>query len=125
MEIKIGVKAFLIIIILIAIGIVAWSVSGHFVKNENDLSNLDKFAKCLTEKGATLYASKYCGHCKRQKEMFGGSLRYINQVECSEKQELCQQMGIRGVPTWIINGKSYTGVQSLESLSSLTGCSLE
>ena len=88
-------------------------------------SSLDKFAKCLTEKGATLYASKYCGHCQNQKEMFGDSLNYINQVECTENQELCQQMGIQGVPTWIIDGKSYVGVQSLETLSSVTGCPLE
>lgn len=101
-----------------------WSVSGYFVKT-NDSSNLDNFAKCLTEKDAILYASKYCGHCNNQKEMFGESLKYINQVECSENQELCQQMGISGVPTWIIGEKSYVGVQSLETLSSLTGCPLQ
>jgi len=116
-------KIFLVILgIIIVITIIGWSVTGLFVKNDNDM---DKFAKCLTEKGATLYASSYCGHCKNQKEMFGDSLKYINQVECTEKQELCQQMGIQGVPTWIIDGKSYVGVQSLETLSSITGCSLE
>jgi len=102
-------------------------VSGYFVKDESDesdLSDLDKFAKCLTENGATIYVSKYCGHCEHQKEMFGESFEYVNSVECTENQELCQQMGIEGVPTWIINGKSYTGVQSFETLSSLTGCSL-
>ena len=127
MEIKIGGKALLIIIALIVIGIVAWSASGYFVKDEgngNNLSDLDKFAKCLTEKGATVYVSTYCGHCKNQKEMFGDSLRYINQVECTENQQLCQEKGIKGVPTWIINGLPYSGVQSFERLSELTGCSL-
>ncbi len=125
MKIKLAQKSLLIIGIVIAVAIIAWSVSGYSVKDENNLTDLDKFAKCLTENGATLYASKYCGHCKNQKEMFGDSLKYINQVECSENQQLCQQMGIRGVPTWIINGESYTGVQSFETLSSVTGCSLE
>ncbi len=125
MKIKLAQKSLLIIGIVIAVAIIAWSVSGYSVKDENNLTDLDKFAKCLTENGATLYASKYCGHCKNQKEMFGDSLKYINQVECSENQQLCQQMGIRGVPTWIINGESHTGVQSFETLSSVTGCSLE
>ncbi|MFQ6057202.1 MAG: thioredoxin domain-containing protein [Methanosarcinales archaeon] len=123
MEIRIG-KTLLIIIILIAIGIVAWSTSGYFVKDDNSLSDLDKFAKCLTEKGATVYVSQYCGHCKHQKEIFGESFKYVNSVECTENQELCQKNGIRGVPTWILNGASYPGVQQLETLSSLTGCSL-
>jgi len=116
-------KIFLVILgIIIVIAIIGWSVTGLFVKNDKDLDN---FAKCLTEKGATLYASEYCGHCKNQKEMFGDSLKYINQAECTENQELCQQMGITGVPTWIINGEHKVGVQSLETLSSLTGCSLK
>ena len=124
MEIKIGGKAFLVIIILIVIGIIAWSVSGYFVEDDNDLTDLDNFAKCLTDKGATVYVSAYCGHCKNQKEMFGDSLEYLNLVECTEKQELCQEKGITGVPTWIIDGSSYPGVQTFEKLGSLTGCSL-
>ena len=85
---------------------------------------LDEFAKCLTENGATIYVSKYCGHCEHQKEMFDDSLKYVNSVECTENQELCQQNGIRGVPSWIINGEKYEGVQSFERLSELTGCPL-
>ena len=124
MKIKFTKKYLVIIGIVVAIAIVGWSISGYFVKNENS-NNLDKFAKCLTDKGAILYASKYCVHCKNQKELFGDSLKYINQVECTENQELCENKGIQGVPTWIIDGKSYVGVQSLETLSSVTGCPLE
>jgi len=123
MEITMGKKTLSIIIALIVIGIVAWSVSGYFVE-DNDLSDLDKFAKCLTEKGATVYVSQYCGHCQHQKEMFGDSLKFVNSVECTENQQLCQEKGIRGVPSWIINGAKYEGVQSFERLSELTGCSL-
>ena len=123
MEIKIGGKMILVIIVLIVISIVAWSASGYFVEDDSDLSDLDKFAKCLTEKGATVYVSQYCGHCKNQKEMFGDSLKYVNSVECTENQQLCQEKGVSGVPTWIINGLPYAGVQSFERLSELTGCS--
>ena len=124
MEIKIGGKVLLIVVILIVIGIVGFSVSGHFVKNDNDLSDLDKFAKCLSEKGAVVYVSQYCGHCKNQKDMFGDSFKYVNSVECTENQDLCQENGISGVPTWIINGLPYAGEQSFERLSELTGCPL-
>ena len=124
MEITIGGKVLLVIVTLIAIGLVTWSVSGYFVMNDDNLSDLDKFAKCLTEKGATVYVSAYCGHCKNQKEMFGDSFKYINSVECTENQQLCQQNGITGVPTWIINGLPYAGVQQFERLSELTGCPL-
>jgi len=66
-------KIFLLIIgIVIVIAIIGWSISGLFVTPENH----DNFAKCLTEKGATLYASKYCGHCNDQKEMFGESINH-------------------------------------------------
>lgn len=124
MGIKIGEKMLLVIILLIAIGIVAWSISGYFVKSGNDSSDLDEFAKCLTEKGATMYGAEWCGHCKDQKGMFGSSFKHVNYVECPEKPDLCLQAGIEGYPTWIINGVSYTGVQSFERLSSVTGCSL-
>ena len=123
MKIKLTQKYLLILIIVVAIAIIGWSVSGYFVNNGN-VSNLDNFAKCLTENGATLYASQHCGACKSQKEMFGDSLKYIDHIECTENQQLCQENGIQFVPTWIINGASYTGVQSFEKLSSLTGCSL-
>ena len=33
----------------------------------------------------------------------------------------CQSAQIRDFPTWIIDGKRYTGVQSIERLSTLSG----
>lgn len=33
----------------------------------------DDFAKCLTEKGAKMYGTSWCGHCKNQKALFGDS----------------------------------------------------
>ena len=124
MEIKIGGKMLLVIIGLIVIGIVAWTASGYFVEDGSDSTGLDGFAKCLRDKGATMYGAEWCGHCKNQKEMFGESFKYVNYVECPENQQVCTENGITGYPTWIINGIPYTGAQSFEKLSSLTGCSL-
>lgn len=60
----------------------------------------DSFAKCLTEKGWTLYGAVWCSHCKDQKELFGESFRYIHYVECPDNTELCLDKGINGYPTW-------------------------
>jgi hypothetical protein len=43
-------------------------------------------------------------------------------VECDpralgSKPELCRQVDVRGYPTWIIGGRRYLGVQSLEELA--------
>ncbi len=124
MEIKIGGKPLLIIIVLIVIGIVAWSVSGYLVEDDSNLSDLDNFAKCLSDKGATMYGAEWCGHCKNQKEMFDGSFKHINYVECPDSPDVCLNAGIKGYPTWIINGLPYVGEQPLEKLSELTDCPL-
>ncbi len=121
MKIKLTRKSLLIIGIVLLV-VIGWSLSGYFIK-PNDTNNYN-FAKCLTEKGATMYGAEWCGHCKNQKEMFGESFKYVNYVECPENQELCNEKGIRGYPTWIVNEVQYTGAQQFERLSELTGCSL-
>jgi len=61
----------------------------------------DAFAKCLTEKGFTMYGAEWCSHCKAEKAMFGSSFKYINYVECPDNLQLCIDKGIAGYPTWI------------------------
>jgi glutaredoxin len=114
-------KVSLILGIVIVIGVAYSSISGYFVKT----NNLDDFAKCLKSKGATMYGAEWCPHCQEQKKMFGDSFKYVNYVECPENQVLCEQMGVTGYPTWIINGVSYPGAQSLEKLKELTGCTVQ
>jgi len=124
MKIKIGVKAFLIVIILILISIVFWSLSGYFVKNEDNVTNLDKFAKCLSGK-STLYVSTGCPHCASQKELFGSSVEYLNIIDCRVTQQPCIDNNIQYVPTWVINGENKgSGVKTLDELANLTGCPL-
>ena len=73
----------------------------------------DKFAKCLTEKGAVMYGEDWCKYTQGQKAMFGKSFKYVNyQVKT----------GLNKRPTWVIDGKSYETVQSFERLSALTEC---
>lgn len=96
-----------------------------------DSATLDRFAQCLTEKGAKLYAASTCGYCKKQKDLFGSSLQYLDAIECYDSSaggwtEACQEAGIQGVPTWILSDDSeLVGLQALEALAEKTGCSLE
>jgi len=124
---KISKNISLILGILILMGIVYFSINGFFIKTDTTTTGLNKydnFAKCLTDKGATMYGAEWCGHCKDQKEMFGESFNYVNYVECPDNPDVCLNVGVSGYPTWIINGVSYPGAKSFETLSSLTGCSL-
>ncbi|MGV8150875.1 MAG: peptidylprolyl isomerase [Candidatus Woesearchaeota archaeon] len=92
--------------------------------------NLDDFAKCITEKGAKFYGAYWCPHCNNQKEMFGDSMQYIEYIECAVEGQPqvqtddCTLAGITGYPTWIINGESYPGEQTLANLARLTGCTV-
>ncbi len=92
-------------------------------------SKYDGFAKCLTEKGATLYGATWCGHCQNQKKMFGDSIQHVNYIECADAKggqtDACEFAGITGYPTWDINGEKIPGEMPLETLSEKTGCSLE
>jgi parvulin-like peptidyl-prolyl isomerase len=90
--------------------------------------SLDKFAQCLTDKGAKFYGASWCPHCENQKAMFGESLAYVTYVECAEKDnpqvqtKECTDAGITGYPTWTIGSKSYPGEQTIDTLARLTGC---
>ncbi|MBI5398827.1 hypothetical protein HZB03_05160 [Candidatus Woesearchaeota archaeon] len=96
--------------------------------------NYDAFAKCITEKGATMYGAFWCPHCTRVKKNFGSSFKYVDYVECdprgdNSEPERCRQVGIDKYATFIINGNPdkstwLVGEPSMESLSQATGCPL-
>lgn len=97
---------------------------------EPETTQLDEFAKCLTDKGAKFYGAYWCGHCKNQKELFGNSLQYVNYIECADTEtgewkENCTNAQITAVPTWeFADGERELGVQSLEKLAQISGCPL-
>jgi glutaredoxin len=82
------------------------------------------FAKCLTDKGAVMYGTYWCSHCKAQKAAFGKSFEFVNYVECTVDTDKCTEDKINGFPTWVINGTHYEGKMDLSELASLTGCVL-
>ena len=91
----------------------------------------DAFAQCLTNSGAKMYGSYWCGHCKDQKDMFGKSWSKITYVECSlpnaaGQTEICKDEGIFGYPTWEFgDGQRVSGALSFEELSIRSGCPLD
>lgn len=99
------------------------SLTGKSVDEE--YSELDKFAQCLTDAGFVMYGTEWCPHCQSQKKMFGKSFKYIDYVDCDRNSKVCSAEKITGYPTWKINGESYPGVQQLERLASLSGCKFE
>ena len=80
----------------------------------------------LKKIGAKMYGAYWCPHCTRQKAMFGNASADIPYVECDPRGEnpqpqQCRAAGIKGYPTWEINGKQFVGVQSLEELAEVSG----
>jgi hypothetical protein len=93
----------------------------------NPSADLDAFAKCLGEKGVTMYGAEWCSHCKDQKKMFGDSWKFVPYVECPDNPNECLAKDIKNYPTWIFQGplgKKMEGAQSLETLAKESSCPL-
>jgi hypothetical protein len=89
--------------------------------NEEKLK-IDEFAQCLTDAGAVMYGTTWCSHCQEQKKLFGKSFKNIDFVDCDKDSDKCSLAGVQGYPTWVINGESFPGKQSLNALGIYTGC---
>lgn len=85
----------------------------------------DAFAECLAEKGARMYGTEWCPHCKDQKEVFDGAFDKIDYIDCDLKSLQCKEAGVTGYPTWILaDGEKLIGTQDLETLADKTSCEL-
>ncbi|CAD5927394.1 vitamin K epoxide reductase family protein [Planktothrix agardhii 1806] len=92
----------------------------------SDPANIE-LAEYLTQSGAKMYGAFWCGHCHDQKQLFGQqAVDKMPYIECDKEGknpqlDLCKAKNIEGYPTWEIKGKMYTGIQSLEKLSEVSG----
>jgi glutaredoxin len=105
----------LLLVVIATVFIRNYSPTGAVVVDKT------KLAKCLSN-NAVLYVSEGCPHCDTQKELFGENFKYLSYIACEENMESCVEAGVRGVPTWIINEKKYSGVRTLEELRKLANC---
>ena len=117
-EIKKSNKYFIAIGLILAIAIFSYA----FYAKEQKPGIHDDFAKCLTEKGIVVYGNDFCPYTAKQMNMFGNSNKYLKYIKCADNEDLCDIEGIKITPTWDINGKKYSGGQTFDKLSELSGC---
>lgn len=108
---------------LLIIGVVA---SGMLAGcGEQEKNAMTAFADCLTEKGAKMYGTEWCGHCKNQKKLFGNSFSNVDYTDCDKDKESCLKAGVEGYPTWVFSdGSKNPGTQELSKLAEKTNCEL-
>ena len=117
-------KIWIAVIIVLLIG-AFFLVKPLFTGKTVEEAKLDKFAQDLTAAGLTMYGTSWCSHCQNQKKLFDSSFKYINYVDCDKDSGICAIEGIKGYPTWKINGESYPGEKSLQDLARLANVTFE
>lgn len=113
------------IIIIVSVVAILFVARMALTKGSIENPTIDAFAQCLTDSGLIMYGTEWCGYCKKQKELFGDSFEFVNYIDCDKNGNTCTSEGIKGFPTWKINGENYPGVQSFENLGILSGCELK
>ncbi len=97
----------------------------YFILSRQKPETPEEVAKCIGSK-SVLYVQLGCYACGLQEDMFGENYKHLNKIDCWFEQEKCLETiakdGFYQTPTWIINGKKYEGVQTIEKLKELTGC---
>ena len=88
---------------------------------------LQALAVHLTETGAKFYGAYWCPRCQEQKAVFKASAKRLPYVECSSGGRgspltpPCVANDIRSYPTWIIDDKRFTGLQTPRTLAGAAG----
>lgn len=106
--------------VLVNVLIVIMVLALAFILVNRPFEDIEKNVAVCIGKNSVLYTQAGCSHCGVQKQMFGENLKYLTLIDCTETPEECLE--ISKIPTWIIDGKEYVGVQSIEKLKELTGC---
>jgi hypothetical protein len=84
-------------------------------------------AQHLKQINAKVYTAYWCPHCHDQLSLFGSQAApYLNRIECdpqgkNAQPQLCRDAKIESYPTWIMNGRRYSGTQSLGALANASG----
>jgi len=108
----------LIVIIIIVIAIIA---TIYVLKDAQEEILTQEEMQCIAD-NSKLIVSKTCSHCATQKQMLGNNLGLFELIEVSENPEVWEQYDLIGVPTWIIDEKTYPGVRELDELKEITNC---
>lgn len=111
---------------IMTIVIVAIILAIFYFKSLNNSEVLDEsLAKCIAAK-SEVFSQSGCSHCLEQKKIINETyLHLFNIIECDtspENRQKCQDTGIQGTPTWLIEGKKYEGTKTIKELKEITGC---
>jgi len=118
-------KIIWIIIVLIVVFGLVW-----LIRTPGKTGELDTFAQCVTDSGATFYGTFWCPVCKNQKARFGSSAKLLPYVECSTPDgrgqlSICAEAKVTGYPTWVFpDDTREIGDIPLGRISELTSCPL-
>ncbi len=99
-------------------------------KEPDGPGELDTFATCLKDAGATFYGAFWCPHCQSQKKLFGKSAKLLPYVECSTadakgQTQVCIDKDVKSYPTWEFkDGSRLNGEIPLAQLAEKTSCVL-
>ena len=113
---------FILVLVVAGVGISVFAKQGP--------GQLDEFAQCVADSGATFYGAFWCPHCQAQKALFGRSARLLPYVECSTPDgqgqlQVCIDKEVQSYPTWDFpNDNRLTGEVPLVQLAAMTGCQL-
>jgi glutaredoxin len=113
------VTAGIVIAILLIAGAVIYSKTVGFAVKDIPSEEVAKYIG----NHSVLYVQAGCSHCKDQEDLFGVNVKYLNIIDGIKEKNRQKfiDAGVNEVPTWIINGQKYVGVQSIEKLKELTG----
>jgi uncharacterized membrane protein len=84
-------------------------------------------AEHLDKIGAKMYGAWWCPHCFDQKQLFGkAAFQKLPYVECAPEginpnPDACIKAKVESFPTWVINGKIYSGTTELQQLAKYSG----
>ncbi len=118
-------KYFSVLLIIVLAIIVVFLIILVFWTSNKVNPELDSFAKCLTEKGLTMYGTEFCSWCQKEEANFKDAWQFISYVNCQKDPQRCLAVDIEQTPTWVFpDGKKLTGYQGLEKLSKESGCPL-
>lgn len=88
---------------------------------------LKGLAQHLRDTGARFYGAYWCPTCQKQKDLFEASVERLPYVECTPdgrngvRNFDCVTNDINEYPTWVIDGRRYTGLLPVANLAALSG----
>ncbi len=105
----------------IIIGVVLIALLIIYLKSRAGFNHPREIVECIGA-NSTLYTQKGCRYCEIQEQKFGKDKDLLNVIDCFYEWEKCLKQNISHTPTWLIGGKLYEEVFSIEELKNMIGC---